>query len=115
MKARRIRKVYLESIFKELCASDEETIFTPFSFLWKSMAPSKVKLFTWLLVKRKVNTNEAIQMRKPYNSIPLAWCVLRRRNNETIDHLFLYCDFAAKIWSHMLQEFRLSWAWPNQC
>ena len=39
------------------------------NFVWKSKVPSKVKAFAWLVVHKKVNTNDMLQVRRPYKSL----------------------------------------------
>ena len=38
-----------------------------------------------------------------------------KKVNETKDHLFLCCPFAAATWSHLLKEFGVFWVWPRSC
>ena len=45
------------------------TLFLLGNFLWKSKAPSKVKTFAWLVAHRKVNTNDMLQLKRPYKSL----------------------------------------------
>ena len=66
-------------------------LFHPTKFLWSSKAPSKVKAFSWLLAHRKVNTNDLIQLRRPYRPLNPQWCILCKGEGESIDHLFLHC------------------------
>ena len=36
----------------------------PIDFVWKSQVPFKVKSFIWLVVYKKVNTNDMLQLRR---------------------------------------------------
>ena len=51
-------------------------LFHPTKFLWISKAPSKVRTFSWLVAHRKVNTNDLLQLRRPYRSLNPLWCIL---------------------------------------
>ena len=54
--------------------------FLSTNFVWKSKAPSKVKAFAWLVVHKKVNTNDMLQVRRPYKSLSSHWCLLCRES-----------------------------------
>lgn len=44
----------------------------PFSiaeFLWKSKVSSKVKTFAWIVIHKKINTKEMLQLRGPYKDL----------------------------------------------
>ena len=45
------------------------TLFLLGNFLWKSKGPLKVKTFAWLVAHRKVNTNDMLQLKRPYKSL----------------------------------------------
>ena len=60
------------------------------NFLWKSRVPSKVMVFVWLMEHKKVNANDMLQLRKSFKAFSPDWCILCRRNKETIDHFFLH-------------------------
>ena len=36
-----------------------------------------------------------------------------KKKNESTDHLFLYCDFAFRLWSNILKEFGKDWVIPR--
>ena len=56
-----------------------------------------------------------LQRRNPYHSLSPGWCILCKKNNESIDHLFLHCDFSLTLWSNILKEFGLNWVIPRSC
>ncbi|RVW66527.1 Transposon TX1 uncharacterized 149 kDa protein [Vitis vinifera] len=41
----------------------------PTKFVWNSQVPFKVKSFVWLVVHKKVNTNDLLQLRRPYKAL----------------------------------------------
>ena len=41
------------------------------------------------------------------------WCVLCKKDNESLDHLFLHCAFSFRIWGKILQEFGVDWVIPR--
>ena len=83
--------------------------------IWKLGIPVKVKVFSWLLVLGKLNVHANLQARKPYLSLSPGWCILCKKNNESIDHLFLHCDFSYSLWCKLLKEFDIQWVIPRSC
>ena len=55
--------------FLPLSDFSNHVLFIMTKFLWRSKAPSKVKAFAWLAVHGKVNTNNKLQLRRPYKSL----------------------------------------------
>ncbi|RVX05736.1 Transposon TX1 uncharacterized 149 kDa protein [Vitis vinifera] len=41
----------------------------PSKFVWNSQVPFKVKSFVWLVAHKKVNTNDMLQVRRPYKAL----------------------------------------------
>ncbi|KAK3204429.1 hypothetical protein Dsin_018475 [Dipteronia sinensis] len=59
------------------------------SFIWKGLCPSKVEMFIWQLIKGRVlglNSN----------------CRFCNSEIESIDHLFLHCDWTWELWSRCM-------------
>ena len=71
-----------------LSSSSNLTLFQLATFLWEAKAPLKVKAFAWLVAHRKVNTNDLLQVRRPFKSLNPQWCILCKGEGEEIDHLF---------------------------
>ena len=44
-----------------------------------------------------------------------SWCVICKSEVETVDHLFIHCRFATRIWWKILQIFGLYWVVPRSC
>ena len=81
--------------------------------IWKLNIPVKVKVFSWLLVLGKVSVHTNLQKRRPYQSLSPGWCVLCKKNDESIDHLFLHCEFSFRLWCKFLKEFGRLWVIPK--
>ena len=83
--------------------------------IWKMPIPVKVKVFTWLLILGKLNVHSNLQRTKPYQALSPGWCILCKKNNESIDHLFLHCEFSLRQWFNILKEFGMEWVIPRTC
>ncbi|RVW80652.1 Protein trichome birefringence-like 5 [Vitis vinifera] len=81
-------------------------MFLPAKFLWSSKVPSKVKALAWLVAHGKVNTNDKLQLRRPYKALCPQWCILCKGNGESIDHLFLHCPVTIGLLAQVVQSSR---------
>ena len=81
--------------------------------IWKLSILVKVKVFIWLLALDKLNVQSNLQRRGTYHALSLGWCILCKKDNESIDYLFLHCDFAFTLWSNILKEFGTDWVIPR--
>lgn len=76
--------------------------------LWKLKCPKKARLFFWCTLKKKIPTWEILQSR--FKQGP-GRCSLCKADSESINHLFLKCPFAKRIWGeaqNLLQK-QLRW------
>jgi hypothetical protein len=85
------------------------TIFSPdptfgpyelrvFNNIWKSLAPTKVIAFSWKLLRNRLPTRENLVFRGIEVGGGLAGCVHCQGPLESESHLFLFCDFANRVW-----------------
>ena len=81
--------------------------------IWKLTIPIKVKVFIWLLALGKVSVHTTLQKRRPYQSPSSGWCVLCKKDNESIDHLFLHCEFSFRLWCKFLKDLGRAWVIPK--
>ncbi|RVW46854.1 Transposon TX1 uncharacterized 149 kDa protein [Vitis vinifera] len=88
-------------------------LFLPAKFLWSSKVPSKVKALAWIVAHGKVNTNDKLQLRRPYKSLCPQWCILCKGNGESIDHLFLHCPVTIGLWNKLFKLAGLDWVPPR--
>jgi len=63
--------------------------------LWKLNCPAKTKLFMWCTLENKVPTWDNLQKRSFQGP---GWCVLCKRAQESITHLFLSCSYSVDVW-----------------
>eukprot|EP00253_Pinus_taeda_P022763 PITA_22763 len=68
--------------------------------VWDPLALPKVNLFFWILMHKKILTGENLLKRKIAG---LYRCSLCKEAMETMDHLFVDCSFANKVWTLILQ------------
>jgi len=80
------------------------THFSPWERIWKSWAPSKCKIFMWIVAHKKCWTADRLTRKGlPH---PVA-CPLCDQSDETLDHLLVSCVFSRQVWFIILQGFGL--------
>jgi hypothetical protein len=95
--------------FYNILAIKEASTF-PWRSIWCTKAPSKVALFVWTAVLRKILTVDNLGKR---NLIVINRCCLRKSDEKTIDHLLLQCEIACSLWYAIFNRFGLSWVMPS--
>jgi len=77
--------------------------------LWKLNCPAKSKLFMWCVLENKAPTWDNLQKRSFQGP---GWCILCKRAQESVEHLFLTCPFSVEVWKEcsVLVGFQCQWS-----
>ncbi|KAK2641058.1 hypothetical protein Ddye_022821 [Dipteronia dyeriana] len=68
------------------------------SFLWLGYVPPKVEVMLWQLLRGRILVREVLhKFGMPLQASSV--CPLCDRESESINHLFLHCDWSWKLWS----------------
>jgi hypothetical protein len=67
--------------------------------VWKSWAPSKSKLFAWLILQNRVWSADRLQKRGWPNC---GNCQLCKRVPETAPHILFKCRYSLRIWNSII-------------
>ena len=70
------------------------------------------RALTWFNNK-KVNTNDMLQVRRPYKALSPDICILCMKHGESADHLFLHCSLTIGLWHRLFQLAKLDWVSPR--
>ena len=54
-----------------------------------------------------------LQVRRPYKSLSPHWCILSKRSEESVDHLFLHCPIMLGPWLKLFAIAHLDWVLPQ--
>ncbi|WMV46587.1 hypothetical protein MTR67_039972, partial [Solanum verrucosum] len=81
----------------------------PCSVIWKSVSPTKVKCFTWLVTRGACLTHDKLQKR---GRIIASRCYLCKEALETNNHLFLHCKVTTQVWALFTNLAGLNWIMP---
>ena len=85
-------------------------IIFPWKGVWKVKAPWHVSFFVWTVVWDRIFTGDNLRGR---GLDFVDWCIMCRRNGETVDHLLLHCGKAYRLWSLVFRSFGFSWVLPR--
>jgi len=66
--------------------------------------PLKIKLFFWLMLEQRILTRENLVKR---GFLGPSRCVLCGKDEETVLHLFVECNFTNNIWTLVLKDLKL--------
>jgi hypothetical protein len=84
-----------------------------FKVIWKSMAPSKVASFDWLVLRDRVPTRENLMRRRMVLAEGQHQCVFCGEYAETVNHLFIYCKVSMQIWTSVFAWLGLCFQLPH--
>ncbi|KAL5543390.1 hypothetical protein UlMin_007174 [Ulmus minor] len=101
-----------KSFFDCLLGNANSFNFEPFRFIWKSSVPHRVKVYAWLIYLGKLNTCDRVQRRNPQMMLSPNMCVICKKDEESVNHLFLHCCSARFLWLKALGEVGIHWAAP---
>ena len=65
------------------------------------------------MTHKKVNTNDLLQLRRPYKALSPDICKLCMKQRESTDHLFLHCSLSMGLWHKLFQLAKMDWAPPR--
>ena len=100
------------SYFQFLTHSLTITSFLLNKCIWKSKAPSKVKFFIWTIVLNKINTNDMLQVQRPYTAISPGVCIMCGTSSESVPPLFLHYHVADSLCNTLFGIFGECWVCP---
>ena len=81
------------------------------TLVWKPWAPSKCKIFTWLVLQNRVWTADRLERRGWPNC---GRCKLCNQVQETAAHLLFQCRFTNRIWNALKTWLGLHDIYPNE-
>ena len=81
----------------------------PFLWIWQSKCCNKLRVFTWLLLKDRLNTRNILKRKKHKLEGNNYNCALCNHNvEETALHLFFTCPFSQACWQHLGVQWNLA-------
>jgi hypothetical protein len=71
--------------------------------VWKTWAPSKMKVFSWQLMQDRLSTRQNLWTRGVIADVSALTCVLYSLRHESVDHLFGSCNHISQVWYDILR------------
>jgi hypothetical protein len=102
----------VNSYSKLLDKVEHPSTFTFNKPLWKGFAPSKIKMFLWLLLQHRISTRAFLVRRRLFN-LSQATCPICNTNIKIVTHLFLHCHASWRLWRRFMNWFSISWCMPE--
>ena len=65
------------------------------------------------MAHKKVNTNDLLQLRRPYKALSPNICKLCVKHGESAYHLFLHCSLTMGLWHILFQLAKMDWVPPR--
>lgn len=72
--------------------------------IWKTKAPPRFKVFGWIMIRNKILTIDNLQRK---GMILVNRCIMCKKANETVKHLFYRCEISLQIYTEMLTEYQI--------
>ena len=91
-------KAMYESLRGQSTFEDAQTLRRCW-LIWKRRLPLKIRLFAWLLLRRRLMTRAFRQHMYPDSPVS---CPLYNRGVEDSDHLFFQCSLAQEAWQSVV-------------
>ena len=88
-----VRAVY--RLLRDQGAPEDPILLQRCRLVWKRRLPLKIKIFAWLLLRRRLMTRSLRQCMFPDSPVE---CPLCARTVEDCQHLFFACSLAQEVW-----------------
>ena len=82
---------------REQAATEDPTFLRLWRAAWKSRLLIKIRIFAWLLLRRRLKTRAFLHRLIP--DVP-AGCALCADAEESCEHLFITCPVSSTVWQH---------------
>jgi hypothetical protein len=81
--------------------------------IWRSAAPTKVIAFSWKMLRNRIPTKVNLAARGIHVAGGVMNCVHCVGNLEEVQHLFMFCDFACRVWRGICSWLGLVYVMPH--
>ena len=72
--------------------------------------PPRVLTFCWKAKNHKILTIDKLRRRNP---VLVNGCPMCLKDEETVHHLLIHCQFAYRVWMVVINMFEMKWVMPR--
>jgi hypothetical protein len=82
----------------------------PWKIIWGVKSLRRVALFMWTVAWGRILTCDNLRKR---GFVLAGWCYMCKGDDELVDHLFIHCWAARRLWSSVFHAVGIDWVFPN--
>jgi hypothetical protein len=83
----------------------------PWKIIWGVKSPRRVAFFMWTVAWGRILTCDNLRKR---GFVLASWCCMCKGDDESVDHLFIHCWAARRLWSSVFRAVGIDWVFPNR-
>uniref|UniRef100_A0A2N9HQY3 DNA topoisomerase (ATP-hydrolyzing) n=1 Tax=Fagus sylvatica TaxID=28930 RepID=A0A2N9HQY3_FAGSY len=83
----------------------------PWKIIWGVKSPRRVAFFMWTVAWDRILTYDNLRKR---GLVLAGWCCMCKGDDESVDHLFIHCWAARRLWSSVFRAVGIDWVLPNR-
>lgn len=103
-----------KSMFISLLPSSTFDQVFAFGRVWRPSIPPRVKAFSWTAVWTVSTQWTICSGEGRLCSFPWIRASYAKKDQESVNHLFIHCSFSYRIWQYFLANLNFSWVMPRQ-
>jgi hypothetical protein len=96
-------KFEVRSFYNEIISKASRPF--PWKSIWRTKAPPRVAFFVWSAALGKILTLDNLRKK---NMVLINRCGMCKRDEETVDHLLIHCEWAQVLWNAFFNHFGLA-------
>jgi hypothetical protein len=93
-----VKSAYMELLNRSVMANLDDNMVSSLELMWKNNVPSKISIFGWRLLLKKLPTRETLFDKGIITNNSEKCCVLCFNHEESIHHVFIHCNISITVW-----------------
>ncbi|KAL4299736.1 hypothetical protein AHAS_Ahas17G0130700 [Arachis hypogaea] len=99
-------------VLQEQTLTDDILSYKFTNEIWKGMVPPRIELFTWFVLVGRVNTKDRLSRLGIIERSDNV-CVMCSKEIESVQHLFVTCEYAWQVWCAWIRHMGHVWSIPG--
>jgi hypothetical protein len=97
-----VKCAYLKLLNRSVMVNLDDSMVHSLELMWKNNVPSKISIFGWQLLLKKLPTREALFDKGIIINSTEKRCVFCSNHDESIFHVFIQCNYSSTVWRKIL-------------